>query len=190
MAERMSGTARRAQVLDIAGWEFAAHGLHGASTEAIAREAGITQAYVFRMFGTKKALFLELVLGAFERLSDAMRVAGEGKTGLDALSAMGAQYFDLLSDRNALLLQLQGFAACGDPEVRNVVRACFARLWDTTQGGTGLEPLTVKAFLAFGTLLNAGAAMDIEDVDAAWADGVRTQVQPGLFAHLTSEANF
>ncbi|MTD55568.1 TetR family transcriptional regulator [Amycolatopsis sp. RM579] len=185
----MSGAARRAQVLDIAAREFAEHGLHGASTEAIAREAGITQAYVFRMFGTKKALFLELVREAFERLGNAMRVAGQGKTGLAALSAMGAQYFDLLADQTALLLQLQGFAACADPEVRDVVRACFARLWDTTQGGTGLEPLTVKAFLAFGTLLNAGAAMDIERVDAPWADGVRTRVQSGLFAHITSEAN-
>ncbi|GAA4385135.1 TetR family transcriptional regulator [Tsukamurella soli] len=189
MAERMSGTARRAQVRDIAAREFAAHGLHGASTEAIAREAGITQAYVFRMFGTKKALFLELVRGAFERLSDAMRDAGEGRSGLEALSAMGTRYFDSLADQTGLLLQLQGFAACGDPEVGDAVRACFARLWDTTEGGTGLEPLTVKSFLAFGMLLNATAAMDVEHVDAAWADGVRTRVQSGLFAHITSETN-
>ena len=189
MAERMKGADRRAQVREIAAREFAEHGLHGASTEAIAREAGITQTYVFRMFGTKKALFLELVRESFERLSDAMRGAGEGSSGLDALAAMGARYFDLLSDRTALLLQLQGFAACADPEVRDTVRACFARLWNTTRDGTGLEPLTVKAFLAFGTLLNAGAAMDVEHVDAAWADGVRTRVRPGLFAHITSDAN-
>jgi AcrR family transcriptional regulator len=88
----MSGVERRAQVLEIAGGEFAAHGLHGASTEAIARVAGITQAYVFRMFGTKKALFLELVRGAFERVADGMRTAAAGKEGLDGLSAMGRQY--------------------------------------------------------------------------------------------------
>lgn len=190
MAERMSGTERRAQVLAIAAKEFAEHGLHGASTEAIARAAGITQAYVFRMFGTKKALFLELVQAAFERVSDGMRDAGEGKTGLDALSAMGTQYFDLLlADRTGLLLQLQGFAACGDPEVRDAVRACFARMWDTAEDGTGLEPVTVKTFLAFGMLLNAGAAMDVEQVDAAWADGVRTRIRPGLFAHITTGTN-
>jgi AcrR family transcriptional regulator len=57
----MSGVERRSQVLQHAAEEFAAHGLHGASTETIARSAGITQAYIFRMFGTKKALFLELV---------------------------------------------------------------------------------------------------------------------------------
>ncbi|WP_433654126.1 TetR/AcrR family transcriptional regulator [Nocardia sp. CA-128927] len=189
MAERMSGTARRTQVLGIAAKEFAEHGLHGASTEAIARDAGITQAYIFRMFGTKKALFLELVRAAFERLSDGMREAGAEKTGLDALSAMGAQYFDLLADRTGLLLQLQGFAACGDPEVRDAVRECFARMWGTAEDGTGLEPVTVKTFLAFGMLLNAGAAMDVEQVDATWADGVRTRIQSGLFTHITTEAN-
>ncbi|MFI6173598.1 TetR/AcrR family transcriptional regulator [Nocardia sp. NPDC051052] len=189
MAERMSGTDRRAQVLAIAAKEFAEHGLHGASTEAIARAAGITQAYIFRMFGTKKALFLALVQAAFERLSEGMREAGAGQTGLDALSMMGGQYFDLLADRTGLLLQLQGFAACGDPEVRDAVRSCFARMWDTAADGTGLEPVTVKTFLAFGMLLNAGAAMDVEQVDAAWAEGVRTRIQSDLFAHITSETN-
>ncbi|GAB2450650.1 TetR family transcriptional regulator [Nocardia tengchongensis] len=185
----MNGPERRAQVLAIAAREFAEHGLHGASTEAIAREAGITQAYVFRMFGTKKALFLELVQASFDQVSDGMRDAGAGKDSLDALSAMGAQYFDLLADRTGLLLQLQGFAACGDPDVRGTVRSCFARMWDTAEDGTGLDPVTVKTFLAFGMLLNAGAAMDVGQVDAAWAEGVRTRIQPGLFAHITTEAN-
>ncbi|MFI0467415.1 TetR/AcrR family transcriptional regulator [Saccharopolyspora sp. 5N102] len=189
MAERMSGAERRVQVLAIAAKEFAAHGLYGASTEAIARDAGITQAYVFRMFRTKKALFLELVRAAFDRLSDGMQGAAEGKSGLEALSAMGAQYFDLLADRTGLLLQLQGFAACGDEEVRDVVRSCFARLWDTAEGGTRLEPVTVKSFLAFGMLLNAGAALDVEHVDGAWAEGVRTRIRSGLFEHITTEAN-
>ncbi|RRO14349.1 TetR/AcrR family transcriptional regulator [Saccharopolyspora rhizosphaerae] len=185
----MSGAERRAQVLAIAAEEFAEHGLHGASTEAIAREAGITQAYVFRMFGTKKALFLELVRAAFDRVSEAMREAGGEKSGLDALSAMGAEYYDLLADRTSLLLQLQGFAACGDPEVKDAVRTCFARMWSTAEDGTGLDPVAVKAFLAFGMLLNAGAALDVDQVDEVWAEGVRTRVQPGLFRHITSETN-
>lgn len=189
MGKRMRGADRRAQVLEIAAEEFAAHGLHGASTEAIAREAGITQAYVFRMFGTKKALFLELVRASFDRLTDAMRVAAGDATGLAALSAMGAQYYDLLADRTGLLLQLQGFAACGDEEVRAAVRECFARMWDTVAETTGLEPVTVKSFLAFGMLLNAGAALDVEDADGAWAEGVRTRIRPGLFEHITAEAN-
>lgn len=185
----MSGPERRRQLREIAAQEFAENGLHGASTEVMARRAGITQAYIFRMFGTKKALFLEVVEDAFARVGDGMREAGVGATGVDALAAMGAQYYDRLADRTGLLLQLQGFAACGDPDVRDAVRASFARMWDTVIDGTGVEPVTAKAFLAFGMLLNAGAAMDIDSVDDEWARGVRTLIRPDLFTHITSATN-
>jgi AcrR family transcriptional regulator len=189
MAARMSGTERRSQVLAIASGEFAERGLHGASVEVIARAADITQAYVFRMFGTKKALFLELVGTAFDRFSDAMAEAAAGATGLAALALMGAQYYETLADRTILLLQLQGFAACGDPEVRDLVRARLGRLWDTVADTTGLDPVTVKSFLAFGMLLNTAAALDVDEVGEPWAAGVRTRIKPGLFEHITADAN-
>jgi AcrR family transcriptional regulator len=189
MAGRMNGLERRAQVLEIAAEEFAAHGLSGASTETIARTAGITQAYVFRMFRTKKALFLELVNGAFDRISDGMRDVAAGRSGLDALSAMGTEYYDLLENRTNLLLQLQGFAACGDDEVRAAVRVCFARMWATVAETTGLDPVTVKSFLAFGMLLNSTAALDIEEVEESWAQGARTRIRAGLFDHITTATN-
>lgn len=189
MAGRMSGPERRSQVLGIAADEFADHGLHGASIEAIARAAGITQAYVFRMFGTKKALFVELVGAAFDRFSDGMSQAAEGSRGPSALARMGAQYYELLADRTTLLLQLQGFAACGDSEVRDLVRSRLAHMWDTVADTAGLDPVTVKSFLAFGMLLNNVAALDIEDLDEPWARGVRTRIHPGLFEHITSATN-
>ncbi|GAA1974979.1 TetR family transcriptional regulator [Amycolatopsis minnesotensis] len=176
-------------MLGIAAGEFAAHGLHGASIEAIAREAGITQAYVFRMFGTKKALFLELVGTAFDRFSDGMSDAAEGVRDLDALARMGARYYELLADRTTLLLQLQGFAACGDREVRALVRTRLARMWDTVADTTGLDPVTVKSFLAFGMLLNNVAALDADESDEPWAKGVRTRIHAGLFEHITAETN-
>ena len=189
VAARMSGTERRSQVLRIAAAEFANRGLHGASVEAIAREADITQAYVFRMFGTKKALFLELIGAAFDDFSDAMADAAAGARGLDALALMGARYYESLADRTTLLLQLQGFAACGDAEVRDLVRARLGRMWDTVEGTTGLDPVTVKSFLAFGMLLNNVAALDVDELDEPWAAGVRTRIKPGLFEHITAEAN-
>jgi AcrR family transcriptional regulator len=185
----MSGPQRRSQVLGIAAGEFADHGLHGASIEAIAHQAGITQAYVFRMFGTKKALFLELVGTAFDRFSDGMAEAAQGTHGRDALALMGARYFESLADRTTLMLQLQGFAACGDHEVRELVRARVARMWDTVAGLTGLDPVTVKSFLAFGMLLNNAAALDVDELDEPWATGVRTRIQAGLFEHITAATN-
>jgi AcrR family transcriptional regulator len=185
----MSGLERRSQVLGIAAGEFANHGLHGASIDAIAHEAGITQAYVFRIFGTKKALFVELVGAAFDRFSDGMSQAAKGARGLSALALMGAQYYELLADRTTLLLQLQGFAACGDSEVRDLVRARLAHMWDTVADTAGLDPVTVKSFLAFGMLLNNVAALDIDELDEPWAKGVRTRIHTGLFEHITTDTN-
>ena len=185
----MSGPDRRQQVLRIAAEEFADGGLHGTSTEVIARRAEITQAYVFRMFGTKKALFLEVMVAAFDRMTEGMSEAAGDETGRDALALMGGQYNDMLADRTSLLLQLQGFAACGDPEVRDAVRDCFGRMWQTVAGTTGLDAVTVKAFLAFGMLLNNGAALEVAALDEPWAEGVRTRIRPALFDHITTEAN-
>jgi AcrR family transcriptional regulator len=176
-------------VVAIAAREFADHGLHGASIEAIAREAGITQPYVFRMFGTKKALFLELVGAAFDRFSDAMAQAADGAQGLGALALMGAQYYQLLEDRTTLLLQLQGFAACGDSDVRDLVRGRLARMWDTVADTSGLDAVTVKSFLAFGMLLNNVAALDVDELNEPWVKGVRTRIRAGLFEHITTETN-
>lgn len=185
----MTGVERRTQVLGVAAEEFARGGLHGASTEVIARRAGITQAYVFRLFGTKKALFLELVAGAFDRMSEGMGEAAGAETGLAGLSRMGAHYNEMLADRTLLLLQLQGFAACGDREVRDAVRAGFARMWETVAEATGLDPVTIKAFLAFGMLLNNAAALEVVELDEPWAQGVRTRIHAGLFEHITAATN-
>jgi AcrR family transcriptional regulator len=188
MAERMSGEQRREQILELATEAFATAGLHGTSTETLARRAGITQTYVFRLFGTKKALFLRVVERAFGRLIEGMEQAGGDSEGRDALSAMGRFYDAALADRTGLLVQLQAFAACGDPEVRDAVRSHLARMWAAVDQRANLDAVGVKTFLAFGMLLNTAAALEVREVDAEWARGIRTRIHAGLFDHLT-EAN-
>lgn len=187
----MSASQRRAQVLALAESEFANAGLRGASTEAVAHRAGITQAYIFRLFGTKKQLFLACVDAAYERMISALLAAAGDARGIDALAAMGQAYHDMLSDRTTLLLQLQGItaAASGDAEVQEAVRASFGRLWQSVADVAGLDAVTIKAFLAFGMLLNTGAALELTQVDTTWSHQARTRVQPGLFAHITDETN-
>jgi AcrR family transcriptional regulator len=187
----MTGQQRREQVLAVAEHEFAAAGLQGASTETIAHRAGITQAYVFRLFGTKRQLFLACVDAAFERMTLALLAAAGGVTGIESLTAMGREYNAMLADRTTLLLQLQGIAAAaaGDAEVRDAVRASFGRLWQAVADTARLDPVTVKAFLAFGMLLNTNAALQLADVDEPWARQVRTRIRPGLFTHITRQTN-
>ena len=79
--ERKSKEERREDILDAAIAEFALKGLHGASTEEIARLAGISQPYVFRLFGTKKELYIAGVARCFRQTLELMQRAAEGKRG-------------------------------------------------------------------------------------------------------------
>lgn len=186
----MTARQRREQLLELAAEEFASGGLHGASTDRLARRAGITQAYVFRLFGTKKALFLQVVRRAFERLiGDMGLAAAEAGSGRDSLAVMGRLYDRALDDRTGLLVQLQAFAASGDPEVRDVVREQMARMWAVTAEHTALSRVAVKTFLAYGMLLTVEAALEIDEVDSRWDRAIRTRIHAGLFDHLTEEHN-
>src|SRR3954454_17097072 len=107
---RKSADERREEILAVALRHFAIGGLHGTSTEAIAREAGISQPYLFRLFRTKRELFLACVDRADGRVSETFRRAAAAAPEGEALKAMGNAYVDqLLPDRHAILMQMQGY---------------------------------------------------------------------------------
>src|ERR1700679_462183 len=122
---RQSAEVRRASVLNAAIIEFARSGYAGTSTEAIARRAGISQPYLFRLFGTKKELFKAAVARCMRETLEVFQRAAEGKRGHEAIDAMGDAYVELLSDRTRLGGQMQAYAACGDLEICEVVREGF-----------------------------------------------------------------
>ena len=167
--DRMTGDERRAQILDIASDEFSRAGLYGTSAETIARRAGISQPYVFRLFGTKKGLFIAVVEGSFDKIIEAFEEAGAGLAGVDALVSIGERYRKLVRDRTFLLIQLHGFAACEDDEVRSTVQHGFGRMWNTVQRLSGADDVTVKRFLSLGMMLNDMAAMDLWNLEEPWA---------------------
>src|SRR5262245_38415648 len=160
-SKRKSKEARREEILDAALEEFAQLGLHGASTEDIARRAGISQPYVFRLFGTKKALFTAVVARCFRQTQELFARAAEGKRGEEALKAMGNAYVERLStDRTQLLAQMQAYAACDDPDIRKVVRDGYGDLYTFVERMAGDVPAeAVSEFFATGMLLNVVASM-------------------------------
>src|SRR5438105_9673808 len=111
---RSTAAARRDDVLDAALIEFADHGFEGASTEDIARRAGISQPYLFRLFGTKKELFKASATRCFRETLEMFQRAAEGKRGEEALKAIGQAYMDemLTGDRVRLRAQMQAYVAC------------------------------------------------------------------------------
>src|SRR5215470_7756359 len=165
---RMSAGERREMVLESAVAEFALHGLAGTSTEDVARSAGISQPYLFRLFPTKKGLFLDLVERCYLRIEEAFTAAAGDRTGEDALEAMGNEYERLLENRTLLLLQMHAYAACEDPDIRAATRAGYKRLWSLVERLSGLPFDRVVQFFAMGMLMNVTAAMDLPAVDERW----------------------
>jgi hypothetical protein len=70
-----------------------------------------------------------------------------------------------------VLLQLQMYAACDDPDVRAAASAGYAELWQLVSRLSGAPEEDVRAFFATGMLLNVAAAMDLPQIvgDPKWA---------------------
>jgi AcrR family transcriptional regulator len=167
--ERKTAEERRVEIVDAAFAEFAERGLHGASTDAIARRAGVSQPYVFRLFGTKKELYLATVEWCLSQTLETFQAAAKGRHGHEALAAIGTAYVELLEDRTRLQAQMQAYAACDDPEVCEVVRRGYGRLFEYVEQVSGASPEEVSAFFAKGMLINVVAAMKLDDATAPWA---------------------
>ena len=169
--QRRTAVERREEVLEAALSEFAAHGLHGTSTEVIAKRAGISQPYLFRLFGTKKELFMACAGRCMERTRETFREAAETEGADPVLTRMGKAYLTLLEDRELLLGQLQLQAACGDEEIRAVAREGWGELYREVERLSGADEDAVRLFFATGMLLNVAAAMDLPELAdrAGWA---------------------
>jgi AcrR family transcriptional regulator len=172
-ASRTLSTAeeRREEILQAAERVFASRGLHGTPTMEIAKAAGISQAYLFRLFPTKAELFSALVQRCNDRIERTFTdaAAAARATGEPVMTAMGKAYVGLLADRNLLLNQLHAHAACDDPAIRDQMRLGFERLVEIVERETDATPQEVRTFFAHGMLLNVLAAMQASDVDAHWA---------------------
>ncbi|HZT45657.1 MAG TPA: helix-turn-helix domain-containing protein [Gaiellaceae bacterium] len=171
MTTRLTAAERRDDVLDAALVEFAEQGYEGTSTEDIARRAGISQPYLFRLFGTKKELFKAAVARCLRETLEMFQRAAEGLRGEDALHAIGRAYMDELeTDRVRLRAQMQAYAACEDDEIRTVVRNGFGDLVAYVERVSGLPPEEVARFFATGMLLNVLASMQLTSrPDEPWA---------------------
>jgi len=167
-ATRMTAEERRADVLRLAVSVFAKAGYYGTSTEDVARAAGISQPYLFRLFPTKKALFIELVGHGFGRVREAFIAAVGDLTGEDAMTAMAEAYGELLRDRDELMLQMHCYSACDDPEIADVVRREFGRLWREVVRLSGADDEELQRFFAMGMLMNVMASMDATAHESEW----------------------
>lgn len=170
---RQTADERRTAVLAAAISEFARSGYYGTSTEAIAVRAGISQPYLFRLFGTKKDLFVATFDLVGDRIINELTRVSEGLEGEEAQAAMGAAYLQLMQDPDLLQVQLHGFAAApADPDIARSCRRTFEVLQEVFFERTHGSDEDLQKFFAMGMLINVMAAIDLLSVSAHWAQSL------------------
>ena len=171
----MSKEDRREQIVDAAARVVARGGLAAASTDEIAREAGVSQPYVVRTFGGKQPLLEAL----FQRVADRIVATFEDapRDGA-AAECLGRAYFELVEDRDVLLVLMHGFTASSEPGIGAAVRGCMDAVHRIARERLGSDDLASQ-FIAQGMLINVLLAMD------AW----NHPELPGLTALATTTAS-
>jgi AcrR family transcriptional regulator len=168
---RQTAEERREAVLEAASREFARRGFHGGSTDAIAKDAGISQPYLFRLFRTKKELYVATTERKMEETYQVFERASRGKSGSDALHAMGEAYRALIEDRERLQLMLHCFAAASDdPAIRESGRRVWRDLVELAERRSGEPPEVISTFFGKGMLLNVLSAMGVMEDRTPWGD--------------------
>ena len=180
---RRTAAERREEIIAIAVRHFAAGGYTGTSTESIAREAGISHPYLFRLFPTKRELFLTCSDRACDRvLAVFRRAAGAAPEG-ERLEAMGHAYSaELLPQRHEIMMLLQSYAASADGQIQAHVRARFGELVREVADLAGVGVGETFDFFSHGMLLNVLAALDLPGraADEPWvAEWEALDAKPG-----------
>ena len=153
---RMPAAQRRTEIL-AAARHVLARGGQSATTDDVARAAGVSQPYVVRLFGSKAGLVLEAHRAAAAEVIEAFEAVPAGP---DAARALGEAYIRLLADRDLLVLLMQGFLAAPESEVAAVARHTLGEAFRIFRDRTGSGDDEARTFVAQGMLINVLVATD------------------------------
>ena len=159
ISDRIPSGERREQILAAASLVFGERGYFGATTDQIAKAAGISQPYVVRMFGSKENLFVEVLARALGKLlitfeETIERWKADGAPDDQITRLLGTAYVNLIEDRGILLSLMQAFSMGHDPVIGEKARDGFITIYRLLRDEAGFEPEQVRSFLAEGMLLN------------------------------------
>ncbi|MEA2126163.1 MAG: hypothetical protein QOI80_2945 [Solirubrobacteraceae bacterium] len=164
---RLTADERREQVVAVSLRHFAHGGLHGTSTEAIAEDVGLSQPYLFRLFNTKRELFLACCEACTRRTQAAFAAACTGDTPEERLHSMGSAYGQVLQDSDLLGFQLQMYAAAGDPVIRERARDLYQELINRVRELSGADDESLRRFFGTGMLLNVATTLGLDEILSA-----------------------
>jgi len=169
---RSTADARRTTVIARAITVFARTGYHATPVTEVAEAAGISQAYVFRLFAGKLGLFVAVLDHCHARIVRALTQGADNASGdepEDVLVAMGDAYAELIADRDLLMLQVHALSAADVPQIGDAVRRGYADLVTVVKERSGATNAQVQNFMARGQLCHLIVAAGLTDLTTPWA---------------------
>ena len=162
---------RREQILAAALKEFSHKGLHGGSTVAIAKDVEISHPNLFRIYSTKKELFVAVLERTFADIEREMLVPGE-KVEDEPLRTMADGWGVLMERREVMLILLQGYAAANDPDIRDVMHEWTRDVFERFEALPKVDTDQAHEFFAEGMLYMVATSMGLPDRAETdeWAD--------------------
>lgn len=166
---------RRESIIEAALTVFAQSGYGSTPVAAVASRAGISQAYVFKLYPTKEVLFVAALERCYDTIlktmSDAAdRAADRSPDGI--LEEMGEAYAHLIADRNMLMIQVHAQSAADIPAVKAVIRRGLARLVHLARTKSGAGDEAVQRFIALGQLCHLIVTADLTELNDDWAQTI------------------
>ena len=163
--KRLPAAERREQMLSAASIVFGERGYAGTTTDAIAKEAGVSQAYIVRTFGSKENLFAETASRAVDKTIEIFRTAAQGvESPQELIREMGHAYVKLVADRGILLTMMHVFTMGHHERFGRLARDEFMRIYRVLHHEIGMSPKEAEKFLAKGMLINTVLGMRLTDV--------------------------
>lgn len=127
MSLRLTASARREQILDVAVRVFATRGFHSTSMNDVAEAAGVTKPVLYQHFESKQQLYRALLDVAGGRLRAAIDSAVRGASDGKQQTERGFKaYFRWVADDHDAFLLLFGSRASRDEEATATIRRITA----------------------------------------------------------------
>jgi AcrR family transcriptional regulator len=178
---RADARRNRARLLDVADAVFAAKGV-GASTEEIARAAGVGIGTVFRHFPTKEALLAAVFVGRLQRLADEAAARATAEDPAAALFGFLAYFAEQTATKNAFAEALAEAGVDVDratTAIKDDFRAALGTLLRRAQEAGAVRPdIGVTELIAL--LVGISRMAEFAGADPAVRDRTLAVVSDGL----------
>ncbi|HEX6548703.1 MAG TPA: TetR/AcrR family transcriptional regulator [Candidatus Dormibacteraeota bacterium] len=133
-SRRLSGEARRSELLSSARQVFGSAGYHSTTTREIASAAGVSEALLYQHFPGKRQLFEAVIQEAAADLEARLCAAGDAA---DPLGAALEGYFEFVEQEAPLFLVFFRQALQADPAFEHLYRELNQRFLELCEGSLG-----------------------------------------------------